>query len=110
MYQLVRHNKGVDVSKLRAFAAQVQSFGAITAICITCRLRWRNVSDIGRRYDPRFTIYLAQLRCPDGGLPMTCADPVPQKASDMMSWRRWDGLDQYEDSVVSNDGAYWITT
>lgn len=41
---------------------------------------------------------------------MTCADPVPQKASDMMSWRRWDGLDQYEDSVVSNDGAYWITT
>lgn len=56
------------------------------------------------------TIYLAQLRCSDGGLPMTCADPVPQKASDPMSWRRWDGQDQYEDSVVSNDGTYWITT
>ena len=56
------------------------------------------------------TIYLAQLRCPDGRLPMTCADPVPQKASDLMSWRRWDGQDQYEDSVVSDDGSYWITT
>src|SRR5712691_9015724 len=59
---------------------------------------------------PDMGIYLAQRRCPNGDVPTNCADPALQRASDKMAWRRFDGLDQYEDSVVSDDGSYWVTT
>jgi len=59
---------------------------------------------------PDLSAYLAQARCPDGGRPTTCANPAPQKASDLMSWRRFDGQDQYSDGVVSDDGTFWVTT
>lgn len=58
--------------------------------------------------------YLAQTHCPDGSPPLGCSGALPQQASDKMAWRRWDGQDQYEDSVVAANGAaggaYWETT
>jgi hypothetical protein len=60
--------------------------------------------------------YLAQLRCPDGSLPLqtACTDAAPQTATDPMFWRRHDwpapAGHQISDSVVSADGSYYETT
>jgi hypothetical protein len=62
---------------------------------------------------PDVKAFLAQTRCPDGHMPFECNDGVPQKASDLMFWRRHDWPHvggQIEDSVVSDDGTQFITT
>lgn len=62
---------------------------------------------------PNVAVYLAQGRCPDGGPPIACGNAVPQRASDPMRWRRHDWPPpgyQIEDSVVSDDGSYFVTT
>lgn len=55
------------------------------------------------------SVYLVQSRCPDGGLPTTCSNPVLQRAVDLMSWRRWDGLDQISDGAIMPNGSF-VTT
>lgn len=63
---------------------------------------------------PDLASYLAQDRCQsDGGPPIAVCSATPQRASDPMRWRRSDWPApgrQIEDSVVSDDGSYFITT
>jgi hypothetical protein len=57
--------------------------------------------------------YLAQYRCPGDGLPTACADPAPQRAGDVVTWRRhdWPAPRGYvaEDAVMLGPGAYATT-
>ncbi len=56
------------------------------------------------------TAYLAQWRCLDGSPPMNCSNPAPQLASDQMTWRRWDGWDQVEDTVADPARGFYEST
>jgi hypothetical protein len=58
--------------------------------------------------------FLVQTRCEHGGAPWNCDDPVMQKASDVVRYRRHDWPPptgyQISDSVLSNDGSQVIST
>jgi hypothetical protein len=57
--------------------------------------------------------YLAQYRCPGDALPTACDNPAPQRAGDVVTWRRhdWPGPRGYvaQDAVMLGPGAYAST-